>query len=58
MKQKTRSMLMLIGGLAASSALCGCVVMGYSSRGGFFIWPGSIGLLLLLGLLWLIFSRR
>ena len=53
-----RSVVWLVCGLGACGALGGCVVMGYSSGGGFFIWPGSIGLLVLLGILWLIFSRR
>jgi hypothetical protein len=58
MKRAMRSVLLLVSGLAACSALSGCVMMGYSSTGGFFIWPGGIGLLVLLGILWLIFSRR
>ena len=53
-----RAMVLLVSGLGACSALSGCVMVGYSSGGGFFIWPGSIGLLVLLGILWLIFSRR
>ena len=58
MKQSIRTTVLLISGLGACSALSGCVMMGYSSNGGFFIWPGGIGLLVLLGILWLIFSRR
>lgn len=27
--------------------LSGCLVVGYSSRGGWFLWPGSLGLLLI-----------
>jgi hypothetical protein len=53
-----RSVVSLVCGLGACSALSGCVMVGYSSRGGFFVWPGGIGLLVLLGILWLIFSRR
>ena len=44
--------------LGTASALAGCVVVGGSSRGGFFIWPGSLGLLLMLGLLFLLLRRR
>lgn len=58
MKQSIRAALLMMSGLGACSALSGCVMLGYSSRGGFFLWPGGLGLLVLLGVLWLIFSRR
>jgi hypothetical protein len=36
----------------------GCIaVAGYSSRGGWFFWPGGLGLLVILALLFL-FLRR
>lgn len=44
--------------LAACVPLTGCVVVGYSSRGGFFVWPGSIAFLLIGLLLWLVFRSR
>ena len=48
--------------LAAALALCGglsgCVVVGASSRGGFFIWPGGLGLLLMIVLVVLLLRRR
>jgi hypothetical protein len=36
-----------------------CVVVGYSSSGGSFIWPGGLmlGLILLSVILWLVRSR-
>ena len=40
-----------------SSGLAGCVMIGGSSRGGFFIWPGGLGLGFLL-LLFFFLSRR
>ncbi len=47
---------------AAALALCGglsgCVVVGASSRGGFFIWPGGLGLLLMIALAVLLLRRR
>ncbi|SEC09228.1 hypothetical protein SAMN05443244_2629 [Terriglobus roseus] len=58
MKRTLRSMVWAVCGLGACSALSGCVMVGYSSRSGFFFWPGGLGLLVLLGILWLIFSRR
>jgi len=37
----------------------GCIVVGgYSSGRGWFIWPGTIGILLILALLFLLFRRR
>ncbi len=43
-------------GLAVSQT--GCVVVGYSSRGGWFLWPGGLGLVLLVLLLLFLFNRR
>jgi hypothetical protein len=37
----------------------GCVVVGgYSSGRGWFIWPGTIGILVVLAILFLLFRRR
>ncbi|HLI77462.1 MAG TPA: hypothetical protein VKV02_10995 [Acidobacteriaceae bacterium] len=44
--------------LVFCGSLSGCVVVGASSRGGFFIWPGGIGLLLILALLFFVLRRR
>ncbi len=35
----------------------GCIGVGYTSRGGWFIWPGGLGLIVLFTLLFL-FLRR
>ena len=35
-----------------------CVVGGYSSEGGFFLWPGSIVVTIVLVLLFLFMRRR
>ena len=35
-----------------------CLVGGYSSRGGFFLWPGSIVITIVLVLLFLFMRRR
>ena len=34
-----------------------CIAVGYSSRGGWFMWPGGLGLLVILVLVFL-FMRR
>jgi hypothetical protein len=37
----------------------GCVVAGgYSSGRGWFIWPGTLGLLIVVAVLFLLFRRR
>ena len=38
--------------------LGGCLVLGGSSRGGFFIFPGSLGLILLIVVVALVLRRR
>lgn len=38
--------------------LNGCVVVGASSRGGFFLWPGGFGLLFILVIVFLLMRRR
>lgn len=53
-----RNTAVLLSALGSASLLSGCVMVGYSSRGGFFVWPGGIGLLLLLLLLWLLLRQR
>lgn len=35
-----------------------CVVGGYSSEGGFYLWPGSIVITVVLVLLFLLMRRR
>ena len=44
--------------LAFTLPLTGCLVMGYSSGGGWWVWPGSIGITLILLALMLMLLRR
>ena len=39
-------------------SLTGCVIAGVSSGGGFFIWPGSLGLLVLILIAVFVLRRR
>ena len=39
------------------TVLSGCLVAGYSSGSGFWVWPGSIVVTLVLVLLWLVMRR-
>ena len=46
-------------GLLACSTLSGCLVAGYTSSGGGFVWPGGLGLVfVLLVLLWFLLRKR
>lgn len=50
----------LLGALlavAVTQSAC-MVVGGYSSGGGWFIWPGGLGFIVLLVVLYLVFGRR
>ncbi len=49
-----RAALVLASTLILCTTLTGCLVFGYTSSGGWFIWPGSISIILaLLLLVWL-----
>jgi hypothetical protein len=40
------------------ACLSGCLVVGYSSSGGAFIWPGGLGFLVLLAILYFFLRGR
>jgi hypothetical protein len=46
-----------LGALVVCASLSGCLVMGYSSGGGFWILPGSLIITVLL-VLWFLMGRR
>lgn len=48
---------MVLGGLACLP-LSGCIAVGYSSSGGWFLWPGGLGLLLLIAIVIFVLRRR
>ncbi len=59
LRKALRIVCAAIAGFGACSMLSGCLIMGYSSSGAGFIWPGGLGLLVLLGLLlWLVVRHR
>jgi hypothetical protein len=50
-----RDVLIPASSLILCTPLTGCLVFGYTSNGGWFIWPGSITLLIVVLLLvWLL----
>ena len=48
----------MVLGLCVAGMLTGCVAVGYSTGGGWFVWPGGLGLVLLLLLVFLVLRRR
>ncbi|WP_263382672.1 hypothetical protein [Granulicella arctica] len=57
-----QQLIAAIGSLAAGLLLCltlsGCLVAGYSSGAGFFLWPGSISLLVVVLFVVFLLRRR
>jgi hypothetical protein len=49
---------MLFAASVATLGLSGCLVAGYSSGGGWFVWPGSLGLLVIVLLVVFLMRRR
>jgi hypothetical protein len=56
--QMFRLALILTTGLLLTGALTGCLVAGVSSSGGWFIWPGSLGLIVIIVIAALLMRRR
>jgi len=50
--------LLVVVSLLGAVGLCGCLVAGYSSSGGAFIWPGGLGLFVMILLIVLLLRRR
>jgi hypothetical protein len=51
-------LLTLLAACFATVGLSGCLVAGYSSGGGWFVWPGSLGLILIVLLIVFLIRRR
>ena len=53
-----RQLLLALLSLAPSTAMAGCVIVGRSSGGHWFFWPGGLGLLVMtLAILWMVRRR-
>ena len=48
LRRYTHALSLLVATLFASTTLTGCIVAGGSSSGGWFIWPGGLGLLVII----------
>ena len=57
-KAGVKKVLVMLAGLVLSATLSGCLLIGGSSRGGFFIFPGSLGLIFLIVVVALVLRRR
>jgi protein-S-isoprenylcysteine O-methyltransferase Ste14 len=57
MRRTTKAASILGALLLLCTALPGCLVVGYSSQSGWWVWPGSLVLTLVLLLLFLL-NRR
>ena len=53
----SRALLSLAASLSMLP-LSGCIIAGVSSSGGWFVWPGSIGLTLVVLLILFLLRRR
>ncbi len=57
--RRLNTLSLLAAGLLASTILSGCIVAGASSTGGWFIWPGGLGLVVIVLLaIFLLRGRR
>ena len=55
---RTKTTALLFASFPCTVVLTGCLAVGYSSGGGWFIWPGGIGLLFLVLIIALVLRRR
>ena len=53
-----RAMALLLAAPLLGLTCTGCVVAGYSSAGGGFIWPGGLGLLVVILVIVFLLRRR
>ena|GEM_PF-1549635 len=57
-EEEMKKIIALVLLLSWQLSLASCVGIGYSSRGGWFVWPGGLGLLVLIVVIILLFRRR
>jgi hypothetical protein len=58
MSQRFSILCRALFGLLLCVPLSGCLVMGYSAGGGWWVWPGSVGITLLILLAMFLLNRR
>jgi ABC-type proline/glycine betaine transport system permease subunit len=57
-KPVVRIALTAVASLVGLTALTGCLVAGVSSNGGAFLWPGGLGLVVIILLVVFLLRRR
>jgi hypothetical protein len=57
-EHRARAAAVILLMLPCATALSGCLVVGYSSGSGFWMWPGSIVVTLVLVLLYFLTRHR
>ena len=55
---KLKRLFIVLIGSGTTVGLSGCLVIGRSSSGRWFIWPGSLGFLLVILILFILMRRR
>lgn len=58
MTKLLQGMLAVVTCVACVTMLTGCIVAGYSSRGGGFIWPGGLGMVVMIFVVLYLLRRR
>ena len=57
-ERKLRLICWMVLGSLSCLPLSGCIAVGYSSSGGWFLWPCGLGLLLLIAIAIFVLRRR
>jgi Na+/proline symporter len=53
-----RRICTLLASCIGAAGLAGCVAVGYSSGRGWFVWPGGLGLLIIVLIIVFVLRRR
>ncbi len=53
-----KQLAIAICGLLAAASTTGCLVVGHSTGGGWFVWPGGLGLVVIVLLVLFVLRRR
>ena len=56
-KMRATRLALILASAPAVCSLSGCLVVGYSSGGGWWVWPGSLIVTLVFVVVWLLTRR-
>ena len=57
-RRAIRGCAVIAVGFVVLGAISGCFAVGYTSGGGWFVWPGGLGLLLVILIVGFLLRRR